>query len=132
MTTGERPGPAPRVLIVWDEQWPRALLRAELREAGYDAVGARNVFEGLAVPAEVPNRGPVRLLVLDEAVARAAGPDLLGRLRRRHGEPPVLFIARGVVEPPAGPWARVLRRPVSVGRVARAVRDLLPLPPASA
>lgn len=31
---------APRVLILQPDHWPRALLRAELREAGYDAVGA--------------------------------------------------------------------------------------------
>jgi len=31
--------PPPRILVVSGEQWPRALLRAQLDEAGYDAIG---------------------------------------------------------------------------------------------
>ncbi|HYT63063.1 MAG TPA: hypothetical protein VEL50_04145 [Gemmatimonadales bacterium] len=36
--------PPPRILVVSGEQWPRALLRAQLDEAGYDPIGAGTCF----------------------------------------------------------------------------------------
>lgn len=47
------------------EHWPRALLRAALREAGYDAVGAPGLSGALRYRAAAPDRGPVRLVVID-------------------------------------------------------------------
>src|SRR5512142_2916514 len=42
------PGLPPRILVVMPAQWPRALVRAELRERGYDAAGARDLLEALS------------------------------------------------------------------------------------
>src|SRR4051794_25621490 len=55
-----------RVLIVMRAHWPRALIRATLREAGYDALGARDLDEALTYPAKEAARGSVRLILLDQ------------------------------------------------------------------
>jgi hypothetical protein len=115
---------SPRVLLVLPDQWPRALLRAELREEGYDAVGARSLEEALVYRPEVAERGPVRLLLVEgDVVGEGALADLLAR----HGNPPAVVLAHAGQEVPPGRWARVLRRPVSIADLARVVRELVPL-----
>jgi hypothetical protein len=118
----------PRVLLVMPEQWPRALLRAELRERGYDALGAPGLPAALAYPVTAADRGPVRLVLLDQAALSPAGEPLVARLRERHGHPATVLLARGGQAPGAGEWTRVLRRPVSIAALADAVASLLPLP----
>jgi hypothetical protein len=130
------PVPAPpRVLLVMPEQWPRSLLRAALREVGYDALGAPRLAGALRYRAEVPGRGAVRLVLVDQAVLRGdeAFP-LLTALLHRHEDPAAVLLA-GVAPMPGlpegaepAPWARVLRRPVSIEGIVAAVRELLPLP----
>jgi hypothetical protein len=120
------------------EQWPRALLRAALREVGYDALGAPGLAGALRYRAEVPDRGAVRLVLVDQAVLQGEEAfALLTTLLRRHEGPATILLARAAPMPrhpeqaePA-PWARVVRRPVSIEGIVAAVRDLLPLPPAS-
>src|SRR5437667_11841947 len=56
----------PRILLVMPAQWPRALLRAALREEGYDASGTRAVNGALYQAAPDPARGPVRLVLADQ------------------------------------------------------------------
>lgn len=115
---------SPRVLLVLPDQWPRALLRAELREEGYDAVGARSLEEALVYRPEVSERGPVRLVLVDgDAVRESAMAELLGR----HRDPPAALLAHAAQEVPPGPWVRVIRRPVSIADLARVVRELVPL-----
>jgi hypothetical protein len=120
------------------EQWPRALLRAALREVGYDALGAPGLGGALRYRPEVPGRGAVRLVLVDQAVLQGdeAFP-LLTTLLHRHDDPAAILLARAAPMPrvpetaePA-PWVRVIRRPVSIEGIVDAVRDLLPLPPAS-
>jgi len=122
-------GLPPRVLLVMPDQWPRALLRAALREAGYDAVGTRELAGAARFRPVEPDRGPVRLVVLDQAALPAdRGPALLATLVQRHGAPPVILLARPTQAGARGSWARVLRRPTSIGDMVRAVEELLPLP----
>ncbi|HEX5831796.1 MAG TPA: hypothetical protein VFY16_12500 [Gemmatimonadaceae bacterium] len=127
--------PPPRVLLVIPDQWSRALLRAALREEGYDAVGARHPIEALRYHAQEPDRGPVRLVVADQDALGDAddglGADILARVLARHGDPPTLLLGRATHATPAGPWRRVIRRPASMAEVVEGVRMLLPLPPAS-
>jgi hypothetical protein len=131
MDAGSETVLAPRVLVIMADQWPRALLRAALREVGYDAIGARDLIEALAYPATDPQRGPVRLLILDQPVLQTGDELLLPRLCRRHGEPGVLLLAPGIRPPPKGPWQRVMQRPVTLGQVVEAARALVPLPSAA-
>ncbi len=109
------------------EQWPRALLRSALRETGYDAVGTRTLSSALRVPVTMPERGPVRLLVVDQAALDGDAGDRLERLIASHGHPLTMLLARSTSAAPAGTWNTVLRRPVSVADISSAVQDLLPL-----
>jgi hypothetical protein len=121
------PPVAPRILIVMADQWPRALLRAALREAGYDAIGTRSLVGALAYPAHDPGRGPVSAIVVDwSAVNRVREPEdreALARLVRLHGAIPVVLLASAVHEDPPGQWSRVVRRPFSIEDVVRVVAE---------
>lgn len=121
--------PAPRVLVVLPEQWPRALLRAALREQGYDAAGALNVAGAAAQPVHSASRGPVSAVLLDASAVTAGERDQLDRLRARFPGAAFVLIARTTTAEPAGPWTRTLRRPLGVDRAVRAVRELVPLSP---
>jgi len=119
---------APRVLVVLPDQWPRSLLRAALRDVGYDAVGTRTMETALRVRAVDPERGAVRLVVVDQSALGSGGGAQLDQLLERHGAPATILLARTTAKAPAGPWQRVLRRPVSVADIVSAVQGLLPLP----
>jgi hypothetical protein len=121
--------PAPRVLLVMPQQWPRALLRSALREAGYDAVGTRTLSSALRIPVTMPGRGPVRAIVIDQGALDDERDGRLARLLAAHDEPAAMLLARSTSVTPPGPWQRVLRRPVSVADIVDAVQALLPLPP---
>lgn len=95
-------------------QWPRALLRAELREAGYDALGARDLDEALTYPKEEAGRGPVRLIILDQAVSRSRDDPRLVELLQKHQEAQTLL----------------LRYPTTIAEISQTAQQLLPLPPA--
>jgi hypothetical protein len=113
------------------EQWHRALLRAALRDVGYDAVGTRTLETALRIRPDDPDRGPVRLVVVDQsALDDADSAERLAQLLARHGEPQTILLARSTTETPGGPWQRVLRRPFSIADVVTAVASLLPLPAA--
>lgn len=118
--------PAPRILVVSGDQWPRALLRAELRDAGYDAIGATTLSRALRPPPIDVERGPVRLIVMDSGVV-AGEPTALEAARRRYPGVLLVLIARAGAAP-AGPWAAVLRRPVTIGDIVATLRRLVPLP----
>ena len=110
------------------DQWPRALLRAALREGGYDAVGTRAIAGAVRLAAPDPDRGPVKLVILAREVLTGADRHDLDQLRAATDAPIVLLAPAGrPVE--AGPWAQVIRRPVSIGALVGAVETLVPLPP---
>jgi hypothetical protein len=110
------------------DQWRRALLRAALREVGYDAVGTRNVVAGMKIPPKDPGRGGVKLIVVDQdAIDQSDAP--VDALIDSHGALSVL-IARSTIAPPPGRWQRVLSRPLTIDDIVAAVGSLLPLPAA--
>lgn len=118
------------------DQWPRALLRAALREAGYDAVGAPGLPGALHYRATAPDRGPVGLVVIDQEALREpeAERELTG-LIERHGSPELMLLARGGPTAPLPPaaaeasWRHIVRRPASIAELVNAVRAVLPLAP---
>ena len=119
--------PIKRVLIISDDQWLRAGLRAELRERGYDAVGARDVPEALASGRPDPDRGPVALILVDqEALGSEIGAGMLTRVQARLGSPAVVLIAPGNRQAAEGDWATVLRRPLTIGEIADHVQRAMP------
>jgi hypothetical protein len=119
--------PAPRVLLVMTDQWPRALLRAALRECGYDAVGTRTMAGAARLAAPDRSRGSVGLVVLAQESLTGADRSDLDRLRGATGAP-IVLLAPATRRVEAGPWTRVIRRPVSVGTLVTAVETLVPLP----
>jgi hypothetical protein len=135
-------GPAssvpPRVLLVLPDQWPRALLRAALREVGYDALGAPGLAGAARYRVQAPGRGPVRLVLVDQSALDDASATLLPALLQRHANPASILVTRATASPPVPsaaahvPWNRSVRRPVSIAELVALVQQLLPLPPDSA
>ena len=109
------------------DQWPRALLRAALRETGYDAVGTRALSGAAHLSAAQPDRGPVGLVVLEQEALDGADRADLDRLCKSTDAPIVLLAPAGADSP--GPWTEVIHRPVSIGELVRVVEALLPLSP---
>ena len=123
------PALPPRILLVMPAQWPRALLRATLREAGYDASGTRALKAALYQATPDPARGPVRLVVLDqEALAEDEGGDLEA-LRSRIFAAPIVLLAPATRRVQEGPWTRVIRRPTSIAALVQDIESLIPLAP---
>ena len=106
------------VWIIDAEQWPRALLRAELIERGFDAVGYITVRDAIDA---LPERSP-RAIVVD---LRGQPLPLVQRLPALHV--PILVIG-GALElselPQDAPWTAILRRPVAIGEIADRVAAL--------
>jgi len=127
----------PRVLLIMPDQWPRALLRAALREVGYDALGAPGLVAALRYRAEVPGRGSVRLVLIDQASLTGDEAEAtLEALVRRHATPALVLLTKGGPAPsvragvPEG-WSRIVRRPASIAELVGTVQQVLPLPPES-
>jgi hypothetical protein len=124
------PDPPPRILLVMPAQWPRALLRAALREVGYDAVGTRTVKGARALLPPSEGRGPVRLILIDQdALTEEARSDL--EMLRRSWDAPLVLLAPTTRRVSEGGWAGVLRRPLTVGELTQAIERLVPLAPAA-
>lgn len=121
----------PRVLIVMRAQWPRALIRAALRDVGYDALGARDLDEAVSYPAEEDDRGRVRLIILDQGTIEGGDPGLLVELSERYGDFLTLLLESAVLPPVQGVWPNVLRHPVAIGDIVKATQRLVPIPSAS-
>jgi hypothetical protein len=106
-------------------------LRAALRHEGYDALGARDLKEALSYPEEEAERGPVRLIILDQEVLE--GHDsLLGELVGRHRDALTLVLESAFHPPVAAAWQRVLRHPVTIADIVRTTQELVPLPSTAA
>lgn len=120
----------PRVLIIAADRSPRALIRAQLREAGYDAVGAASLRTALSQPLDAPELGPVDAVLVDQAtLAAPAAPSLLHQLASKHPRGRLILLARGTGRLPPGRWDAVLRRPIRVGEIVATVERLAPLRP---
>ena len=119
--------PPPRVLVIMPDQWTRALVRAALREVGYDAVGTRGVREAFRARPSEPGRGPVRLLIVDHDAMDTAAAPLIEQLLARHASPDAILIRRATKPEPNGPWRVTLRRPLSVADIVSAAETQLPL-----
>jgi hypothetical protein len=109
-------------------QWPRALLRAALREQGYDASGTRAVNGALYQTAPDPARGPVRLVLVDQDALAESDIRQVEELRERISGAPILLLAPATRRVQEGPWAGVIRRPISISQLVRAIESLAPLP----
>ena len=111
------------VWVVARDHWPRALLRGELIERGIDAIGFADAAHAVRALTR-PLLPRPRLVVLDLSGAEEASARALA------GQGVPVLLVGGAVEAArpwvtACPWAGLLRRPVSIDDVARAVLRLL-------
>jgi DNA-binding response OmpR family regulator len=115
----------PIVWIVDREQWPRACLRAELIERGYDTIGwvdLRDALAALARP-EVPRPSAI-VLELGGEPPPGAELDAL----ERAGIPVVALagaLERTDPRTARRPWARLLARPITLGKIADEIEALV-------
>jgi hypothetical protein len=114
------------IWIIDADHWPRAYLRAELIERGYEAVGFVTVGDALAALALRPARQP--LLAAIDLHGQSLDHQQLAPLLRV-GFPIVAF--GGVAEWETDsvrslPWAATLRRPLTIGAIADEIGRLLP------
>jgi DNA-binding NtrC family response regulator len=115
------------VWIVDAEHWPRAYLRAELIERGYDAEGFVSLTDLLVRLALAPARPALAVIDLQGQASQALNDRHLTRLLDAGF--PVLAIG-GATEWEderlrTRPWATFLRRPLTIGEVADEVDRLL-------
>jgi len=113
-----------RLLLVVPDHWTRVLLRAELLEEGYEAVGATSMETALVVP-KADVRGPVRLILLDQDALSGQHASAARSLAARHGGAPIILLASTLSMPPAGPFRSIVRRPTTIGGLVSAIRDLV-------
>jgi DNA-binding response OmpR family regulator len=116
-----------RVLIVMRAHWPRALIRATLREAGYDALGARDLDEALTYPATEAARGSVRLILLDQRAVSGKDDLRLRQLLERHSEADTVLLRGAFQSSMPGPWREVVQHPFSIADLSERVQQLLSL-----
>jgi hypothetical protein len=111
------------------EQWPRALLRAALREAGYDASGTLTLEGALYQLAPDPGRGAVRLVLVDQEALAGEEWRRLKDVQNRAPEASLVLLAPRTRSVPEGPWATIVQRPTSIAELVGVIQRLVPLPP---
>ena len=118
--------PGPVVWVIDADHWPRAYLRAELIERGFDAIGFVRVADALAALALRPRRRPA-VAILD-LQGQPLNPEQLAPLLR--GGFPVLAVGGaaewGTESVRRLPWTASLRRPLTIGTIADEIGRLLP------
>jgi DNA-binding response OmpR family regulator len=113
----------PVIWIVDCEQWPRALIRAELIERGYDAIGFETIKDAVT---SLPWKRAPQLLILEFRGQILYGADLEPFVRLKI---PMIALVSSVESYEqsfaAYPWAAVLDRPVTIGEICNEVQRLL-------
>lgn len=112
------------------DQWPRAYLRAELIERGYDAVGFVTMKDALLRLMLARSRRPA-LLVVDlhgQDVTEKMGATLF----REHVPLVIVADAGHREDERLGPVIGTLRRPVTIGAIAETVDRLMGRAPSGA
>jgi FixJ family two-component response regulator len=117
----------PSIWIVDDEHWPRACLRAELLERGYDAVGfetTRDVLVQMVLDSMRP-----ALLVVTVSAQPLSGRQV--NALKKEGIP--IWAVGGAATSPDHPLlaasAKVLRRPLTIGEIADEIQRAVPVGP---
>ena len=121
-----KPIERPLVWVVGAERGPRAALRAELIERGYDAVGFETLRE-VVLAGRLPGVARPAALVID-LHDQATGDALLDALFALGASVIAVAGSTDAGDPRlrARPWASWLRRPITLGAIAEVVTDLAP------
>ncbi len=117
----------PLIWIVDCDQWPRAALRAELIERGYDAIGYFLLEEALALLRGSPSQAKPRAIVLElrgQEISREALQELA-----QSSVPAIMLGGTVELNDPLiqmHKWAAVRGRPITLGEVADLIQNLAP------
>jgi hypothetical protein len=115
----------PSVWVIDHEHWPRACLRAELIERGFDAIGFETTADALVALWQPAQTAPA-LVIIDLAGQRPDARTLVPFHKRGC----LLVAIAGAVER-ASPiaqwpaWSALLARPVKLGDIADLVQRVL-------
>jgi hypothetical protein len=117
----------PVLWVIDSEQWPRACLRAELIERGYNPYGFIAIADALDWLAR--GRSPKPKAIVLELGGQNLTAQALDDIRRLQ-VPAILLGGNAELTDPviAGRhWDFLLKRPVSLGRIADLVQELVPV-----
>jgi len=119
------PRKEPVLWVIDSEQWPRACLRAELIERGYDPYGFITVSDALDSLSR-PSSSKPELIVL-ELRGQNLTNELVESIRNLRIPTIVLGGIPELNEPlvQQAKWEVVLRRPVSLGKIADVVQEIV-------
>src|SRR5215831_17115343 len=115
----------PVLWVVDIEQWPRACLRAELIERGYDPYGYLDIRD--ALDALSKGRSPRPEAIILELRGQNLSQEVVQTLRNLQ-IPTILLGGSVELNDPLiqqENWELVFKRPVSLGQIADAVRRLI-------
>jgi DNA-binding NtrC family response regulator len=116
----------PVLWVIDSEQWPRACLRAELIERGYDPYGFMTIRDALvSLSWQPPPKPEVIILELRD---QDLTEQLIEAVRGLRIPTIILGGAAELNEPlvHARQWQVVLKRPVTLGRIADVVENIIP------
>jgi len=123
-----------RVLLVEDHAPSREALRELLEDLGWEVLAAGTAAQALQLAARVVGDGGVDAVVSDLSLPDESGDLLVGRLRRRQPELPVVFLTghdprdRPELRRLVGPTTRLLVKPVELDDLARELDGLVHRP----
>ena len=124
--------PEPTVLIVDDEETPRAVTSRMVRALGYEAHTARDGREALRYLQQHP--GDVRLVLTDVVMPYMDGAELAERARDLHPRLPIVLMSshplENIEELLAGyPELPLLAKPFTTEKLSQVLTPLLGAPP---
>ena len=122
--------PARKEPVLWvidSEQWPRACLRAELIERGFNPYGFITIRHALNSLSRRPAPPKPQLVILELREQNLA-PELIEAVRNL-GIPTIVLGGSLEFNEPViqqHKWEAVLKRPVSLGKIADVVETMIP------
>jgi hypothetical protein len=117
----------PVLWVIDSEQWPRACLRAELIERGFNPYGFITIRHALNSLSRRPAPPKPELIILELRDQNLA-PELIEAVRNLRISTIVLGGSLELIEPAIQQhkWEAVLKRPVSLGKIADLVEKMIP------
>jgi hypothetical protein len=118
------PGGSESILVVEDDELVREVVERTLRRLGYAVTSAALPREAIALARETP----FDLLITDVVMPEMTGDALAREIRSDRKDVPVVFMSgytAGVLDLDIGPLDVFASKPLTAGRIARAVREAL-------
>ena len=115
----------PIVWVIDSEQWPRACLRAELIERGYDAYGFIRVSDAFEALSQGTSMKPDVLIL--ELRNQNLTAEMVQRIRNL-AAPTILLGGNAELNDPTvqeQDWNVVLKRPTSLGKIADVTQQII-------